>query len=328
MLVHGKHGDALYDLRAMRIRRLSKPASALLQAEVQGDVQWTALDARERDFLVQLAATSFLQPRRSALAAPYACDWQWPTALPPLRTLSFELDSSTDSQALTRILAWIREAIADYGLLSLVLLVAPGGTDAGDRIANEALAMSEDLIVETLVVGDDGGPDQPGHASHASHASNSTPRAVRRHSIEVVEAGEPVGLGADGCRRVRGARDAIGPEAFIVSFAFFHLLEKFGESHGCLHFDAGLRAFPDIAEENYRLSGEAGESRSLRELLDDARLRHYWSRGKHGREKCRDCELRLACPNPVAARSRVDDLDSAPANCGYDLASGTWRAPA
>jgi hypothetical protein len=307
-LVQGRYADALYDLRARRIRRLSKKASSLVQSQVAGAPTPSAPDASEHQFLVNLASAGFLETRRAAGSLPYSNDWQWPTSLPPLRTLSFEVDARTDEGRSARISNWISEAITAFGLLSVVLVVSPGGVAAAERISGAARARSEHLVVEFLPL-----------AGSEARSDN------RQHRLEVVPEGEAVGLGSDDVRRVRALSQPMGPEAFSVSFAFFHLLDKFSESQGCLHFDAALRCFPDIAEADYGLSPDGGETRGLSELLQDPRLREYWASGKNERDKCRDCELRRACPNPIAARSRPEDLRSAPSNCGYDLPSGTWR---
>src|SRR5690606_9996223 len=98
---------------------------------------------------------------------------------------------------------------------------------------------------------------------------------------------------------------------------------KRSESFGCIHIDANREVFPDVSERHYLIQ-RLSDAQDLSLLLENPKLMIYWSAGKDKRQKCRDCEFRHACPNPIPARSITDDIYSAPSNCTYNLELGTW----
>jgi hypothetical protein len=317
VLVQARHAIALYDLKRGRLQRLAgRGADRFRDDCLQG--RRLEPDGYAGNPVTLLHQRGFLERYRGVDTEDFSPDWSVPL-FPPLRTLSFEVDHHADAARADRILQFVREATHAHGLLSAVLVVKPGGEAIAAFLARELLTNAEHLLVETLAAPgcDVGRCHSPGHGVDF---------ARRRIRIQAIDASGLAGLCVDDSRGVLASRQKVGAGVIFVHYSYFHLLKNFGESYGCLHFDAQMRVFPDIAETSYAIGHSDEGGMSLSELLSHPRTLAYWGMTKDFREKCSGCELRYACANPLAHRVDPDNLSSAPSNCDYDPVDGRWGA--
>jgi radical SAM protein with 4Fe4S-binding SPASM domain len=309
-IVRGKHAAALYDYFGGRVQRIPLAAAPLLEQPAIGEL---APDDIGSAFFQGLVERNYVQPVGDHPGEPFRTEWTLPL-LPPLRTLSVDLDRHVDALAIDRVVGLVAEAVAGFGLLNVVLVV-DGEPESLPGLAARLLALDPHLMLELLC------SDAAWRTVEVP--ASDPPRLIRIDSA--VQGAVPDYQHREGRRTAVRHAMPMSPEMLIGNFAYFHLLKEHGESHGCLHVDAVLRVFPDICERDYALADLRVEPRTVAELVNDERTQRYWSAAKDRREKCRDCEFRYACPNPVAHRSDADDLASAPFNCGYDLETGRWE---
>jgi hypothetical protein len=320
VLVEGRHASALYDLYHGRIQRISSGLGELLAYEPERSRRQvpSAGDDTAGRLVAKLAARGFLEECHGNSAEDYAFDHVAPR-FPPLRTLSFEVGPRTTRQDLERAGRLVLEAIDALCLASFAFLVQPRFElmDELERVALDALARTRYVLCEFW--GADGAVVErlASGAVAAGNAGRIMVSKVRGPS------GEFAGLPGDGSRLLWEWGSALSASAMICRPDYYHLLMNYSESRGCLHFDEAWRIFPDVSERDYHLGSIDGEQ-GITEAFDALVADEYWRFGKDRREKCRDCELRYACPNPLSMRSQKRGLGSAPGNCRYDLELGAW----
>jgi hypothetical protein len=312
-VVRGKHAAALYDHYRGRVQRIPLDAASLLEGPALAEL--TPEDVSS-GFFQGLMQRGYVQPVREYPGEPFRAEWSLPL-LPPLRTLSMELGESLPESALDRMLGLAAEAVAEFGLLNFVIVAAGNPTSLPEFVAR-LLALDPQLMVELLCA-------ETAWQSLAVPPSDAS-RVIRIEAAP--QAAAPEYQARQGTRSSSYVGTRLTAEMLVGNYAYFHLLRQHGESHGCLHVDARLCVFPDICERDYLLADLRREPKTVADIIGDQRTQRYWSAAKDGREKCRDCEFRYACPNPVAHRSDASDLASAPHNCGYVLETGRWETAA
>lgn len=319
VLVHGKHASALYDLFGGRIQRVSSGLGELLSFDVAR--AWhdaPGADGGLAQLFAKLAARGFLEESKENGAKDYSFEHAAPR-FPPIRTISFEVGRHTGQGDLGQAEKLILEAVDGFSLGSFAFLVRAGFglPDELERLARDLLGRAKYVLCEFW--GEDQGVIEKLRSGAASAGNEGRVFA----SAICTHAKSSTGLSDDGHRFVWGLDSALSASALICRPDFYHLLMSRSESFGCLHFDEKWRIFPDVSESNHQI-GFATAYSGVGNLLADAGLNGYWNFGKDRREKCRDCELRYACPNPLSTRSRHRDLASSPANCSYSPERGTW----
>ncbi|WP_374013714.1 hypothetical protein [Pseudoxanthomonas koreensis] len=318
VLVHGAHASALYDLFDGRIQRVSSGLGKVLEgvdghADVPGKYDASVLES----LLRRLAERGFLERCQGNGGQRYSFDSKVPR-FPPLRTLSFEIGSGTTAEDFGRILNFIADASRRFSLGSFAFLVGGSCDPAGglEAVVASGLRHARFSICELWCASE---------AVGRFKALRS--RLPHPGRVFVSEACDPVhgtiGVDEGGVRSVWDWDAGLLPSAMVCRADYYHLLGMYAECYGCLHFDRDWNVFPDVSEMDFFI-GRPGAGVGLDDLLRDERLLGYWKVGKDRRDKCRDCELRYACPNPLSRRSRPDRLGSAPANCSYDLERGRW----
>lgn len=319
VLVQGKHAAALYDLFAGRIQRISTGLGDLMSSGVLRERRdGASAGGLPEQLSAKLVERGFLETCKDNGAEDYRFEHAVPR-FPPLRTLSFEVGRDTRLADLARAQRLIFEAIETFSLGSFAFLLRQGFalTDELKLLALEVLAREGYVLCEFW--GEAEGVLEElqaclRSAGHGNRAFVSTVSGGANHET---------GLSEDGRRFVWGSKSALSASALTCRPDVYHLLMTRGESFGCLHFDQEWRVYPDVSERNHQV-GMTWDRTGLRSLLACAGLDRYWRFGKDKREKCRDCELRYACPNPLSSRSNPLDLASAPSNCGYSLERGAW----
>lgn len=304
VLVDGTHAAALYDLSAIRIRRISAGARELLHSVLDGDGSASAPQLRQaeaRRFLDGLLGAGYLEVSRLSGDAGYFHVPRPYPGWPPMRTLSFVIDHRFDEAASERMTRWLAEASSRFGLVSVLLVDRSEGGHAAARVELDVARRFPGLLRELITVG-------------RPPATDGT-RAVELSPADVVPS-------MRGPRRVAVAGSRMGPQFLLPAAPVYNLHHLGSESNGCLHVEGDGSVYPDIAETRFRL--DAADD-TVAGVMRAAATRKYWSTGKDLRDKCQGCELRYACLNPLAARSLPDQLRSAPANCGYSLPTGTWH---
>ncbi|MCO7224501.1 hypothetical protein [Pleionea sp. CnH1-48] len=90
-----------------------------------------------------------------------------------------------------------------------------------------------------------------------------------------------------------------------------------------LYIDLNKNVYPHPLESSYKL-GQAHTIEQLETTLKSSKANIYQKVSKNKVAKCRDCEYRFVCQNPVWSRSDREDLYSEPTNCNYNPIKGRW----
>ncbi|HYC89703.1 MAG TPA: hypothetical protein VEO54_10870 [Thermoanaerobaculia bacterium] len=115
----------------------------------------------------------------------------------------------------------------------------------------------------------------------------------------------------------------ISPRVLTCDHGSFRRLRNVSVHANSLHVDGQGNVFP-WALEKHHLIGRVTDAASFDRLMRGPELRSAWTFTKDAVEQCRDCEFRYACPQSYSFRRDPERVGSAPANCGYDPATGEW----
>ncbi len=311
VMVHGKYSSALYDLFGGKIQRISRGLAEALENR-GGEMEGGEGESAELYILVaRLMERGFLCGDAKG-AESLRFENKYPR-LPSIRTISFEVGGGTGVKEFARIVRIIEEAYEWYGLCSFAFCIDfdKEGLERLDRLVFSLLRRLKFSVCE-FWFGDD---------ESFLHMKNGVAMASYRERIALVDV-RGFNQEADDRKALKGWGAEVDKSDFVCSSDFFFLVKNWGESYGCIHFDKSFNAYPDVSELDYFMapSGDGG----LKEILNKGRLQKYWGVNKDARDKCRDCEYRYACPNPLSKRSVPEILTSAPSNCSYDLEPGLW----
>lgn len=302
VLVRGDHAAALMDLARNEVQRITLAVADLLERTV--DLQHSAdLTVEEAAVIEFLFERNLIRSTASDRSLRFRMDSRLPM-FPRLRALSLEYPCSYDVDLLVRqVKAWN----ARLGLASLSIFVTKESVNELSLLAtvSDLLRLSAGLVVWVVA------PRSVAETIRGSALAEDSRVQIYIAAVEDIP-------GA-----TRFEIPAVTQSAFISRAEFYHLIENYGESFGCLHVDKYGHFYPDPMENHIRTGSlsECGGDQ-IEKILDRSEL--YWRSNKSERMKCRGCEYRLCCPNSVAARSDLEDLTSPPSNCSYDLVRGVW----
>lgn len=92
---------------------------------------------------------------------------------------------------------------------------------------------------------------------------------------------------------------------------------------GNIFIDGTFNVYPHIFDTEYHL-GQARNLDELEEAVKSEAFTRYATIGKDSIRKCKDCEYRRICMNPLWTREDPNDISSAPSNCFYDPYKSEW----
>lgn len=301
----------MYDFYSGKIQRISRALGDILSSP-----DGIPENAAPSELIDKLVSRGFLTSHRGNSPESYLFEHTAPR-LPPLRTISFSVGQGCDVEYLRRAKKLIIEAIENFSLGSFAFLIHKDFTSVRNltETANGILSECKFTLCEFWC------------HDPASEALIKSSKKLMKHAgrilfSEVINTSDALpGVSKDGRRLLRDWNSGQSLTALNCRPDFYHLIKVCSESYGCLHFNEQWIVFPDVTEEFYD-AGVATATDGIESIMNRKRINKYWNHGKDKREKCRDCELRYACPNPLSKRMERSNLSSAPSNCSYDLRRG------
>lgn len=283
ILVNGARRSALYDLYRRRLVRIPEVLASRIASDGGIDLSAAALQsAVVQDLLTRRFIGNF-----GALAHKGRLQFEMASQaplLPILHTLTLESQGTWASQK-----EWVAAGVASG--VRFVTVFAPSGEHASIHASLQEISASA------------------GHIFCGFELSSETATTWTQTSIYDAN-------GEAFATRHRLTGDRAFPTKFRVDEQHYSLLRQASELTGHLFVDASLEARPHPLETT--ISFGSILSHDPFTMVRSEGYKTVVDNRKDLREKCRVCELRLACVHPFADRINPDDIASAPAGCRYD----------
>lgn len=316
VIVRGKYSSALYDLYRGKIQRISNDLAEIMPED--GPITPVLAEVTRDSFekvAKKLVERGFFEVDNQGQSERFFFGHSLPR-FPPLRTISFELTGSTTAEHFAKYKSVILSATEDFSLGAFAFLIQPDFTlvDKLEILILELIDQTRFVLCELWCA------EKLNWIIRLQESLEYTNRFV---ASSTCDQGDALPGLSETERNILGLDSRVSASTLLCRVDYYHLLLNYSESYGCLHFDVDFNTYPDVSERYFHVAINANDI-NLTELFVDKKINRYWKINKDARRKCKDCELRYACPNPLSQRSKKDDLGSSPGNCDYNLELGTW----